>query len=311
VTVPITPTQKIWMDGEFVDWADAKVHVLSHTMHYGSGVFEGIRAYPTSHGVAVFRLADHIRRLVASAHIMMIDVPYTVDELIDATAEAVRVNDMRDGAYLRPLVYLGYGEMGLNPMPAPVHVSIATWPWGTYLGEEALKRGVSVKISSWRRHDPNAMPTAAKGVGMYVNSSLAKVEALKAGYDEAVLLTSDGRVSECTGENIFIVRDGALLTPPTSDAGALDGITQDTVEVLARDLGIEVRHEALIRTDLYLADEAFLTGTAAELTPIRAVDDRAVGSGTPGPVTTELQRAFFSTVRGEQDRYKDWLHLVD
>jgi len=309
--VPITPTQKIWMDGELVDWADAKIHVLSHTLHYGSGVFEGIRAYPTAQGLAVFRLDDHIRRLMASAHIMMIDVPYSVEQLIGATAEVARVNGLQDGCYLRPLVYLGYGEMGLNPLPAPVHVSIATWPWGTYLGEEALERGVSVKISSWRRHDPNAAPTAAKSVGMYVNSSLAKVEALKGGYDEAVLLASDGRVSECTGENIFIVRDGVLLTPPSSDAGTLDGITQDTVETLARDMGVEVRHEALIRTDLYLADEAFLTGTAAELTPIRAVDDRTVGAGTPGPVTAELQRLYFSTVRGELDRYKDWLHLVD
>ena len=309
--MPITPTQKIWMDGELVDWADAKVHVLSHTLHYGSGVFEGIRAYPTSQGVAVFRLADHIRRLVASAHIMMIDIPFTVEQLIDASAELVRVNGMDDGCYIRPLVYLGYGEMGLNPLLSPINVSIATWPWGTYLGEEALQRGVSVKIASWRRHDPNAAPTAAKSVGMYVNSSLAKIEALKAGYDEAVLLTSDGRVSECTGENIFIVRDGVLFTPPTSDAGALDGITQDTVEVLAKDMGIEVRHEPLIRTDLYLAEEAFLTGTAAELTPIRAVDDRVVGSGARGPITSELQRAYFSAVRGELDPYKDWLHLVE
>ncbi len=309
--MPITPTKKIWMDGELVDWADAKVHVLSHTLHYGSGVFEGIRAYPTSQGVAVFRLADHIRRLVASAHIMMIDIPFTVEQLIDASAELVRVNGMDDGCYIRPLVYLGYGEMGLNPLLSPINVSIATWPWGTYLGEEALQRGVSVKIASWRRHDPNAAPTAAKSVGMYVNSSLAKIEALKAGYDEAVLLTSDGRVSECTGENIFIVRDGVLFTPPTSDAGALDGITQDTVEVLAKDMGIEVRHEPLIRTDLYLAEEAFLTGTAAELTPIRAVDDRVVGSGARGPITSELQRAYFSAVRGELDPYKDWLHLVE
>ncbi len=308
--MPITPTNKIWMDGELVAWADAKVHVLSHTLHYGSGAFEGIRAYPTSQGVAVFRLGDHIRRLLASAHVLCIDVPYTADQLIEATREVVRVNEMAEGCYIRPLVYLGYGEMGLNPLAAPVNVSIITWPWGTYLGEEALARGVSLKISSWRRHDPNAVPTAAKGVGMYVNSSLAKVEAVRAGYDEAVLLTSDGRVSECTGENIFVVRDGVLLTPPTSDAGALDGITQDTVEVLAAEMGIEVRHEALIRTDLYLADEMFLTGTAAELTPVRSVDDRAVGAGAPGPITIELQRAFFATVRGELDQHKDWLHHV-
>lgn len=309
--MPVTPTKKIWMDGELVTWADATVHVLSHTLHYGSGAFEGIRAYPTSQGVAVFRLGDHIRRLLASAHILCIEVPYTAEQLIEATCEVVRANDMSEGCYLRPLVYLGYGEMGLNPLSAPVNVSISTWPWGTYLGEEGLARGVSLKISSWRRHDPNAMPTAAKSVGMYVNSSLAKIEAVRAGYDEAVLLTSDGRVSECTGENIFVVRDGALLTPPTSDAGALDGITQDTVEVLAREMGIEVRHEALIRSDLYLADEVFLTGTAAELTPVRSVDDRVVGAGTPGPVTTELQRAFFATVHGEMDQHKDWLHHVD
>ena len=309
--MPITPTQKIWMDGELVDWDDAKIHVLSHTLHYGSGVFEGIRAYPTSRGVAVFRLADHIQRLLDSAKILMIDVPYAAEQLIDACAELVRLNGMTAGAYIRPLVYLGYGEMGLNPLLSPVKVSIITWAWGTYLGQEGLEKGVSVKISSWRRHDPNAMPTAAKGVGMYVNSQLAKIEALKAGYDEAVLLASDGRVSECTGENIFIVRDGVLLTPPTSAAGALDGVTQDTVEVLARDLGVEVRHQELIRTDLYLADEAFLTGTAAEVTPIRSVDDRVVGTGRPGPVTLELQSAFFGAVRGEVDRYKDWLHLVD
>lgn len=309
--MPVTPTNKIWMDGELVTWADAKVHVLSHTLHYGSGAFEGIRAYPTASGVAVFRLGDHLRRLLASAHVLCIDVPYSVDELVHATCEVVRANGMAEGAYIRPLVYLGYGEMGLNPLLAPVNVSIATWPWGTYLGEEGLARGVSLKISSWRRHDPNAMPTAAKGVGMYVNSSLAKIEAVRAGYDEAVLLTSDGRVSECTGENIFVVRDGVLLTPPTSDAGALDGITQDTVEVLAREAGIEVRHEAMVRSDLYLADEVFLTGTAAELTPVRSVDDRRVGAATPGPITKDLQGAFFATVRGEMDQHKDWLHLVD
>lgn len=309
--MPVTPTTKIWMDGELVDWADAKIHVLSHTLHYGSGVFEGIRAYKTPQGVAVFRLADHIRRLLDSAAIMLIDVPYTADQLIEATADLVKVNGMDEGCYLRPIIYLGYGEMGLNPLPCPVNVSIIAWPWGTYLGEEGLSRGVSLKISSWRRHDPNAVPTAAKGTGTYLNSSLAKVEALKAGYDEAVLLTSDGRVSECTGENLFVVRDGVITTPPTSDAATLDGITQDTVEVLARDRGFELRHEPLVRTDLYLADEAFLTGTAAEVVPIRAVDDRPLRGGTPGPVTAELQRAYFAVVRGEDDRYKDWLHRVE
>jgi len=309
--VPITPTDKIWMDGELVDWDKANVHILTHTMHYGSGVFEGIRAYPTDSGVAIFRLRDHIHRLFTSAHVFMIDVPFTEDQVMEAARAVVRVNGLHDGCYLRPLVYLGYGEMGLNPLPCPVNVAIAAWPWGTYLGDEGVANGVSVKISSWQRHDPNAVPTAAKGTGMYVNSSLAKVEALKGGYDEAILLASDGRVSECTGENIFIARDGALLTPPTSDAGALDGITQDSVETIARDVGIEVRHEQLIRTDLYLADEAFLTGTAAEVVPIRSVDDRPVGSGKPGPITKEIQQTYFAAVRGKVDRYKDWLDHVD
>jgi branched-chain amino acid aminotransferase len=309
--MPITPTEKIWMDGELVDWADATVHVLTHTMHYGSGVFEGIRAYPTDRGVAVFRLRDHIRRLFASAKVFMIDIPFTPEQIVEASREVVRVNGLTEGCYLRPIVYLGYGEMGLNPLPCPVNVSIAAWPWGTYLGDEGVANGVSVKISSWRRHDSNAVPTAAKGTGMYANSSLAKVEALKAGYDEAVLLAPNGNVSECTGENIFIVRDGMIITPPTSHAGALEGITQNSVETIARDLGYEVSHEAIIRTDLYLAEEAFLTGTAAEVVPIRAVDDRPVGPGHPGKITKEIQQMYFSTVRGQVDQYKDWLDHVD
>jgi branched-chain amino acid aminotransferase len=299
------------MDGDLVDWADATVHVLTHTMHYGSGVFEGIRAYPTSNGVAVFRLRDHIERLFFSAKVFMIEIPYTVDELVAATTALVRVNGLDDGCYIRPLVYLGYGEMGLNPIPSPVNVSIAAWPWGTYLGDEGVANGVSTKISSWRRHDPNAVPTAAKGTGMYVNSSLAKVEALRAGYDEAILLSPDGNISECTGENIFIVRNGLLMTPPTSDSGALPGITQRSVETIARDLGYDVVYEQMIRTDLYAADEAFLTGTAAEVVPIRSVDDRAVGTGKPGPITQQLQQTYFAAVRGEIDRYKDWLEYVE
>jgi branched-chain amino acid aminotransferase len=309
--MPITPTDKIWMDGELVDWADATVHVLTHTMHYGSGVFEGIRAYPTSRGVAVFRLRDHIRRLFASAKVFMIDVPFTPEQIVEATREVVRVNGLQSGCYLRPLVFLGYGEMGLNPLPCPVNVAIAAWPWGTYLGDEGVANGVSVKVSSWRRHDPNAVPTAAKGTGMYANSSLAKVEALNAGYDEAILLAPNGNVSECTGENVFIVRDGMIITPPTSHAGALEGITQNSVETIARDLGYDVHHEAIIRTDLYLADEAFLTGTAAEVVPIRAVDDRPVGPGHPGKITKEIQQMYFATVRGEVDQYKEWLDYVD
>jgi branched-chain amino acid aminotransferase len=261
--------------------------------------------------VAVFRLRDHIDRLFASARIFLIDVPFTPDQVVEASRSLVRENGLDDGCYIRPLVYLGYGEMGLNPMPCPVNVSIAAWPWGTYLGEEGVANGVSVKISSWRRHDPNAVPTAAKGTGMYVNSSLAKVEAIKGGYDEAILLAPDGHVSECTGENIFVVRDGVISTPPTSDAGALKGITQHSIETIARDFGYEVNTDQLIRTDLYSADEAFLTGTAAEVVPIRAVDDRPVGTGKPGPITRQLQQTYFATVRGEVDQYKDWLDHVE
>ena len=308
--MPITPTEKIWFDGELVDWADANVHVLTHSLHYGSGVFEGIRAYPTSAGVAVFRLTDHIHRLFASAKVFLMDMPFSPDELVRASKEVVRVNGLHDGCYIRPIVFLGDGEMGLNPLPCRVRVAVAAWSWGTYLGDEGVQNGIRLKVSSWQRHDPNAVPTAAKGTGMYVNSSLAKVEALKAGYDEALLLAPDGRVSECTGENVFVVRGGRILTPPTSESGALAGITQQSVETIAADLGIEVSHEALVRTDLYTADEAFLTGTAAEVVPIREVDDRIVGEGRPGPVTTQIQQTYFAAVRGEVDRYKDWLEHV-
>ncbi|MGI9079862.1 MAG: branched-chain amino acid transaminase [Acidimicrobiales bacterium] len=305
--MPLQTVDKIWMDGELVAWDEAKVHVLTHSLHYGSGVFEGIRAYATDRGAAVFRLTEHINRLFASAGIFMIDIPFTPAELVEAVKETVRVNGL-DACYIRPIAYLGYGEMGLNPLPCTVNVSIAVWPWGTYLGDEGLLRGVRMKVSSWQRHDPNAVPVAAKGTGMYVNSSLAKVEALKAGYDEAILLSPQGYVSECTGENLFVVKHGRLLTPPVS-AGALEGITQDTVVTIARDLGYEVAEANLLRTDLYLAEEAFLTGTAAEVVPIRSVDDREIGA--PGPITKAVQDAYFATVRGEVDRYKDWLEHVD
>ncbi len=308
--MPLTPTTAIWMDGEFVAWDDAKVHVLSHTMHYGSGAFEGIRAYKTSRGPAIFRLEEHIVRLFNSAKIFMIDIPFTVEELMEATSETVRRNDMAEGCYIRPLVYLGYGEMGLNPLPCPVNVAIAVWPWGAYLGEDGLNHGINLKISSWVRHNPNSMPTAAKGVGMYVNSSLAKIEAIKAGYDEAVLLAEDGQVSECTGENLFVVRNGVIYTPDSSGAGALEGITQDTVTTIAHDLGYEVRETTLVRTDLYTADEAFLTGTAAEVVPVRSVDDRIVGTGTPGPLTSAIQQHYFAAVRGELPQYEHWLTVV-
>jgi branched-chain amino acid aminotransferase len=306
--MPLQKTEKIWMDGELVDWDDAKIHILTHTLHYGSGVFEGIRAYATPRGPAVFRLTDHITRLFNSAKIFFIDIPFTPAELVEATKQTVRANGL-DACYIRPIVYLGYGEMGLNPLPCPVQVSIAVWPWGTYLGEDGIANGVRCKISSWQRHDPNSMPPAAKGTGMYINSSMAKVEALKAGYDEAILLSPQGYVSECTGENIFIVKGGKIVTPPVS-AGALEGITQSSVFTIARDLDYEVETANILRSDLYTADEAFLSGTAAEVVPINSVDDRVVGDGKPGAVTRRIQEVFFSTVRGEIDRYKDWVEHV-
>src|SRR5437763_2402372 len=306
--MPLTKSEKIWMDGELVPRDGAKIHILTHTLHYGCGVFEGIRAYATSQGPAVFRLTDHINRLMNSAKIFMIDVPFTAEQIIDATKLTVRENAL-DACYIRPIVFLGYGEMGLNPLPAPVNVSIAVWPWGSYLGDDGIQHGVRMKISSWQRHDPNAMPPAAKGTGMYINSSMAKVEALKAGYDEAILLSPQGYVSECTGENLFVVRKVRIITPPLS-AGALEGITQDSVMTIARDLGYECVFDNILRSDLYIADEAFLTGTAAEVVPIREVDDRVVGAGEPGPITRELQETFFAVVKGEIDRYKDWNELV-
>ena len=308
--MPITPTKKIWMDGALVDWEKATTHVLSHTLHYGTGAFEGIRAYKTPKGVAIFRLREHMLRLQRSCKILMIDVPYTLDELCDATVEVVRVSELPEGCYIRPLVFLGYGEMGIYPLSSPVNVAIAAWPWGAYLGESGLENGVKMKISSWQRHSPNAMPSASKTVGGYVNSSLAKVEAMKAGYDEAIMLGPDGRISECTGENLFIVRDGLIVTPPPSEAGALRGITQESVVRIANDLGYEVSFEALVRTDLYVADEAFLTGTAAEVVPIGSVDDRSVGEGKPGPITKAIQSTYFSAVRGELPQYESWLTLV-
>jgi branched-chain amino acid aminotransferase len=240
----------------------------------------------------------------------MVEVPYTLDELCQATIDVVRVNELNEGCYIRPLVYLGYGEMGVNPLPAPTQVVIAAWPWGAYLGDDAAENGARMKISSWARHHPNSMPTASKTVGGYVNSGLAKVEAIKAGYDEAIMLGPDGRISECTGENIFIVRNGVLISPPPSEAGALTGITQSSVEKIANDLGYEVRYEALRRDDLYLADEAFLTGTAAEVVPIGSVDDRLVGTGKPGPITKDIQSTYAQAVRGARPQYESWLTRV-
>jgi branched-chain amino acid aminotransferase len=305
--MPVKPTSKVWMDGKLVDWEKATVHVLTHSLHYGTGAFEGIRCYPTQDGPAVFRLREHLQRLVNSCKILLIPLPYDLHELVEASLEVVRANDASQGIYLRPIVYLGYGEMGVNPGPAPVNVSIVAWPWGAYLGDDGLAAGVSLKISTWRRHDPNAVPTAAKSTGAYVNAALAKLEAVNDGFDEAIMLGPDGTVSEGTGENVFIVKEGVIVTPHPSDAGTLPGITQASVIELARSLGYDVRHEPLLRTDLFLADEMFLTGTAAEVTPVRAVDDRVIGTGTPGPITVELQKLYQQVVHGEVDAFRHWL----
>ncbi len=305
--MPIQPVEKVWMNGEFVAWDDATVHILTHALHYGTGVFEGIRCYETARGPAVFRLRDHLLRMERSAKIFLMEIPYSVDELGAAAREAIKLNGLRS-CYVRPIAYRGFGgEMGVNPERNPIDVAIAVWSWGTYLGDEALKNGVRMTISSWRRGDPNIIPPQAKVTGAYVNASMAKLEAIHAGYDEAIMLNPDGFISEATGENLFIVKNGRLLTPPVS-AGALEGITQHSVVTIARDLGYEVAESNLLRTDLYLADEAFLTGTAAEVVPIRSVDDRVIGE--PGPITKAIQETYFATVRGEVDQYKDWLDHV-
>jgi branched-chain amino acid aminotransferase len=306
--VPITPVQKIWMDGELVDWQDAQIHVLSHALHYGSGVFEGIRAYQTDRGAAVWHLDEHLKRLFRSAKLYHMDLPYSREALTEATKEVIRANGLH-ACYIRPLAVRGYGEMGVNPLQAPINVVIAVWPWGAYLGEEALEQGVRIKIASWRRNSQNSLPAAAKATGQYINSVLAKVESLKAGYDEAIMLNEAGQITDGSGENVFIVRDGMLVTPPIS-AGCLDGITRGVVITLARDLGYTVKEEPLVRTDLYNADECFFTGTAAEITPIREVDDRIVGEGHRGPISKELQGAFFAATKGEDERYAHWLTYV-
>jgi branched-chain amino acid aminotransferase len=304
--MPITPTEFIWMNGELIPWDEARIHVLSHTLHYGMGVFEGIRAYETAHGPAVFRLTDHIRRLHNSARIMMMDLPYSVDELVQAVKDTVRATGL-PSCYIRPIAYYGYGEMGLNTLPCTTEVAIACWPWGAYLGDDAVTKGVRMKISSWTRHDHNTMPPASKTTGNYVNSSLAKVEALKAGYDEAIMLNAQGFVSECTGENIFVARDGRLITPPLA-AGALEGITQDSVIQIAADLGFETTFGNLARSDLYICEEMFVCGTAAEVSAVNSVDDRALPC--PGPMTTAIAAEYARAVRGQVDRYKDWAEHV-
>jgi branched-chain amino acid aminotransferase len=307
--VPLTPTKKIWMNGEFVDWDDATIHVLNPTLHYGWGVFEGIRAYATNRGPAVFRLTDHIARLYRSAKIYLMEPDFSLEQIVAATKETVRINEV-ESCYIRPLFYLGYGEMGLNPLPSKTEVSIAVWPWGSYLGEDAKASGCRAATSSWQHINQNSIPPTGKGTGQYMNSSLAKVAAVKAGYDEAILLSPAGHVVQGTGENIFIVTDGKLITPPIQD-GLLQGITRDSVMTIARDQGYEVQERTIVRTDLYHADEAFFSGTAAELVPICEVDDRMVGTGKPGPMTTEIADIFMSATAGAVDRYKSWNEYVN
>ncbi len=300
--------EKIWLDGSFVDWQDANVHVLTHTLHYGFGVFEGIRCYRTSDGrSAVFRLRDHVRRLYDSARINLIEVPVPEAALEEVILETLRVNRLEEG-YVRPLVFVGDGEMGLNPGANAIRVAVVAWAWGKYLGEENMERGIRAKVSSFNRHHVNAKMTKGKTCGDYVNSVLAKREALLDGYDEAILLDTDGLVSEATGENIFLVRDGVLRTPPLHTV--LAGITRGTLIELAQDKGIPFEERPITRDELYTADELFLTGTAAEVTPIREVDHRSIGTGRRGPMTKNLQAAFFDVAAGRERKYERWLSYV-
>lgn len=297
--------KKIWMDGRLVDWDDANVHILTHTLHYGLAAFEGIRCYRCDDGrSAVFRLHEHTERLFASAHIALMEIPFSIDDINKAVADTLKANGLEEG-YIRPIVYLGAGSMGVLPRDNPVRVSIATWKWGAYLGEEGIAKGIRAKVSSYARHHVNSSMTKAKISGYYVNSILAKREVIAAGYDEAVLLDTDGYVSEGSGENIFIVKNGIIKTTPLTSV--LNGITRDSVIRIAKDRGLEVRQERFTRDELYIADEAFFTGTAAEITPIREVDGRAVGKGKPGPVTKDIQEIFFDTVKGKNKVYEKWL----
>jgi branched-chain amino acid aminotransferase len=302
------PTKYIWMDGEFVDWDDATVHVLSHGLHYGTGAFEGIRAYETDRGPAVFRLTEHIERLARSCKALGIPIEWRVDEIVKASKELFTANGLVSG-YIRPLVFYGTGSMGLNPAGASVHTMIATWEWGAYLGEEGVTNGIRAKVSSWRRIGHDSLMPNAKLTGGYVNSVQAKQEALRGGYDEAIMLNTDGFVAEGSGENLFLIRDGVVRTPSLA-SGVLEGLTREAVITMLRDDGYEVIEEAITRTDLYYADEMFLTGTAAEVTPIREVDDRPVGDGRPGPVTKRAQEMFMDVVTGANERYADWLDYI-
>ncbi|MEK9721760.1 MAG: branched-chain amino acid transaminase [Quisquiliibacterium sp.] len=297
----------IWFDGKMVDWRDAKLHVLTHSLHYGMGVFEGVRAYKTDAGTAIFRLKEHTTRLFNSAKIFQMTIPYSFDQILQAQLDAVRQNKL-DSCYIRPLAWIGSEKMGVSPKGNTIHVAIAVWPWGAYLGEEGLAKGIRIKTSSYARHHVNVSLVRAKASGYYVNSILANQEVTAHGYDEALLLDTEGYVSEGAGENVFIVRNGKLYTPDL--ASCLDGITRDAVITMARDLGIEVIEKRITRDEMYCADEAFFTGTAAEITPIRELDDRMIGAGHRGPVTEKLQSLFFDVVAGKSDKYRHWLSLV-
>jgi branched-chain amino acid aminotransferase len=305
----LVPTEKIWHNGEFIPWSDAKIHVLSHVVSYGSSIFEGIRCYDTANGPAIFRLRDHVRRMIDSAKIYRMQAPFTIDQISDALCELVRVNRMT-ACYLRPIVMRGYGEMGVFPGHNPVEVFLACWEWGRYLGEEAIAQGVDVCVSSWNRLAPNTLPALSKAGANYMNSQLIKMEALANGYQEGIALDRSGYVSEGSGENIFVVRDGKLFTPPLGSSVLL-GVTRATVFQLAKDLGIEIVETPIPREMVYIADEVFFTGTAAEITPIRSVDRIQVGAGRRGPITEKLQKEFFAILDGSKpDRY-GWLTLVN
>lgn len=304
----LQPVSYIWKNGEIIPWEDATTHVLTHALHYGSAVFEGIRCYydEESGDSVVFRLQDHMERLHRSAKMIMMDLPYSVDELCQATVDLIKANDIKS-CYIRPLAYYGYGQMGVDPTGAPTDVIIAVWPWDAYLGEEALERGIDVGISSWRQRSFNAIPPAIKSAASYLNSILAKLEAKNHGYSEAIMLNENGYVTEGTGENLFVVRNGILSTPPLSD-GLLEGVTRDSVLTFACDLDIPALEESLTRADLYIADEAFMTGSAAELTPVHSIDDRVVGDR--GPITTQLQKRYFDVAYGRVPEYEEWITRI-
>lgn len=298
-------TAYIWKNGEFINWADATTHVLTHALHYGTAVFEGVRAYETPKGPAIFRAKEHYDRLIDSGKIHQMGCPFTSEELLNATKELINKNNLKS-CYIRPLVYYGYKEMGLNPRKNPIDVIIAAWEWGTYLGDEGIENGIRCKISSWNRLDSRVMPPLAKCGANYANSALAKMEALDEGYDEAILLNINGHVAEGPGENIFIIKNGKVITPPVSD-NVLDGITRNTIIEILTNLGYSVQERSVIRDELFIADELFFTGTAAEVTPIREINGRVIGSGSRGPITKQVQETFFNAVKGQDDTYSKWL----